>query len=1092
MFLNTLAPVIHLQAAILYNLKNRHMKGKPYTRTGDIVIACNPFQWFTELYSEKQRALYSNKLVWNDNDKDAREGLEPHVYEVSALSYKGLAFGGADQSILVSGESGAGKTETVKICMNHMASVQNGPSKGGSDELDPVVKRVVESNPLLEAFGNAKTRRNDNSSRFGKYLQLQFDNSEASTMAYGPKTESKCKLAGSTCDVYLLEKNRVVGHESEERTFHVFYQLLAAPDSEKTQFWSGLQGTNNDSFKYVGYTDTTKIEGMSDAEHFHKTVETLALIGVKGKKLDSMMKAICIVLQLGNLAFNPDPSNSDKSKVATKSELKDLAALMGVSNEDLKYAITERTMKTKSETYKVPLNADAAKDACDALAKEIYGNIFLWLVKEINIATRAEDNYKDGTMTKFGIVGLLDIFGFESFVTNRFEQLCINYANEKLQQKFTEDIFRSVQQEYEAEGIDLADIFYDDNTDVLDLIESRTGLLALLNEECVRPKGNDQDFVQKALRQNDKSPCLIINKIDRMSFGIHHYAGKVMYDAEGFVGRNQDTLPTDLSDLVAKSTNTVVASVMASEEEPSSSEVRRGAPKRAKSNLVAPTVWGKYKTQLASLMSNLRKTESRYIRCIKPNMKKVPILLEHIPTVEQLRCAGVVAAVTLSRSAFPNKLNNSIVRYRYGNQWDQRAYPSKKKPSMMATEGIRADCDAILRGALKPKEEEHENGRVMRAFVVGKTRSYFRAGALEYLEANRLESGLDGPATSIQAVVRGFLLRRKWDDLTAGSREKERKKKEEEERTVREKAQRKAEKIANEARQKAAAVKQKADAARQKALKEEKALVAERAAKAQEDLEKREKKAKVDKMKRERAERRVLEIEEEEEKERLKALKNTISKLERDLEEKKAKNEKKIGKLQADFEEAEGAKAELKKKHDTLLKKAGMIDKGEVAANKKKVDESEKIVDYLRKENKKVRDQTEKMKEDLQEMKDQNNRLVEANASAGASLDSLEKQKKNLSTHNSKLADNLKKYNAQNDQLRSDLENRNSYFKAETQIRNEYEKAMEQIVDLLEDKCKDHKLVDEVNAAQLQCEVIASHKSSNISPGLIGSDVSDF
>jgi myosin-5 len=215
------------QAGILYNLKSRHQNNKPYTRTGDIVIACNPFQWFHELYTDKQRALYSNKLVWKDSKDDPRDSLEPHVYEISALCYKGLAFTGKDQSILVSGESGAGKTETVKICMNHMASVQKGPGKKDSDEIDPVVKRVVDSNPLLEAFGNAKTRRNDNSSRFGKYLQLQFDNSEAGTMAYGPTTESKCKLAGSVCDVYLLEKNRVVAM-TRRRLSHL-YQLLAAP-----------------------------------------------------------------------------------------------------------------------------------------------------------------------------------------------------------------------------------------------------------------------------------------------------------------------------------------------------------------------------------------------------------------------------------------------------------------------------------------------------------------------------------------------------------------------------------------------------------------------------------------------------------------------------------------------------------------------------------------------------------------------------------------------------------------------------------------------------------------------------------------------
>jgi myosin V len=744
-------------------MKKRHMNGKPYTRTGDIIIAINPFQWFHELYTEKKRTYYSNRLVWEaTGEDDPRDKIEPHVYEVSSLAYKGLAFEGGNQSILVSGESGAGKTETVKICMNHIASVQRGPgSLTSGDELDPVVKRVVESNPLLEAFGNAKTQRNDNSSRFGKYLQLQFDSSSAKHGDITDRSKSHCVLAGSKCDVYLLEKNRVTGHSDKERTYHIFYQLLAAPDSDKASYWPKLKGKNNKDFKYIGHTDTTKIEGMTDAQHYDHTVKTLALINITGDRLATLMRAIAIVMQCGNLTFGAKGGDKDKSDTTSKADLADLASLMGVGESDLTCAFTERTMKTKTEEYKVPLNQDAAKDACDAFAKEVYGKVFLWLVKEINAATCAEDNYK-GPATEFGIVGLLDIFGFESFVVNRFEQLCINYANEKLQQKFTEDVFRAVQLEYEAEGIELAEITYDDNTDVLDLIEGRTGLLALLNEECVRPKGNDQQFVQKALQQNASSPCLIVNKMDRMSFGIHHYAGKVMYDADQFVTRNQDTLPTDLEDIGMKSSNEIVSKKF---EEPPKEPVpgNKRTLVRQKSNLVAPTVWGKYKTQLQELMTNLRKTNSRYIRCIKPNMKKIPVLMEHIPTVEQLRCAGVVAAVTLARSAFPNRLDNPSVRFRYGSMWEKSQYPSAKTSSMDSNEALRCDCDAILNCALKVKETVNNEGKVAKAYVVGKTKSYFRAGALEYLEANR-KSGLDSQAVTIQRFARGWLVRKQVGD----------------------------------------------------------------------------------------------------------------------------------------------------------------------------------------------------------------------------------------------------------------------------------------------------------------------------------------
>jgi myosin-5 len=743
---NTTTPV-YSQAAILYNLKLRHINEKPYTRTGDIVIAVNPYKWHNNLYTEEKRNHYSNRLVWEPSDCDPRGSLDPHVYEVSALSYKGLAFEGEDQSILVSGESGAGKTETVKICLNHVATVQRGhtPKQKSSDAHDPVVKRIVDSNPLLEAFGNAKTIRNDNSSRFGKYLQLQFDKDAGPT---------RCSLVGSKSEVYLLEKNRVVGHNRDERTFHVFYQLLAAPEDVKRKIWNGLKDTTNESFAYVGYTDTDKIEGMTDSNRFKETIQALETVGIKDDKLDHLMKALCIVLQLGNLGFDDHHGDTDKSTVTTKDDLKVLADLMQVPAKQLAMAMTERTFVTRDETHKVPLNATAAKEACDALAKEAYQKIFLWLVSSINEATSA--NVEDGKT--YGTIGLLDIFGFEAFKVNRFEQLCINYANEKLQQKFTADIFKNVQAEYEAEGIDLADIWYDDNTDVLDLIEGSTGLLNMLNEECVRPKGCDQDFVQKAILQNQSSTCLVVDKFDKMSFGIRHYAGRVMYDAEAFVSKNLDTLPTDLQLCTEKCSNPIINTARTEGCAGEAVSSRRGAPKKSESNITAKTVWTKYKSQLAKLMSQLRKTRSRYIRCIKPNIKKVPTLMQHHTVLEQLRCAGVVAGITISRSAFPNQLENSVVLSRYNNMWDKKKYPSQKTSDMSSNEQRAEDCKALMTCALKSKEES-QNGRVVKAFAVGKTRTYFRAGALEWLESGRM-NGLDAQATTIQSAARGWLARR--------------------------------------------------------------------------------------------------------------------------------------------------------------------------------------------------------------------------------------------------------------------------------------------------------------------------------------------
>jgi len=388
-------PFLH-EAAILYNVKARHSKALPYTRTGDIVIAVNPYQWLNHLYYEDVQIKYANKLVWEENENDPRREVEPHVYETSALCYRGLAAGRKDQSILVSGESGAGKTETVKICMNHIASVQRGPvAPTGDDNFsDPVVDKILRSNPLLESFGNAKTTRNDNSSRFGKYLQLQFED-KARNAPIIDKSKSNCILAGSKCDVYLLEKNRVTGHEDVERTYHVLYQMCAAPDSEKEKFWPYLKGKTELDFKYVGQSPPgTKIEGMTDEEHYMNTTKVLNLIHVSDEKQRDLYQAICATMQCGNITFGAKGGDADQSELTSPEEADLLAKLIGVTSNDLSLAFTERTMKTRNETYKVPLNAEVAKESCDAFAKEIYGKLFLWLVSKINLATSAEINYR--------------------------------------------------------------------------------------------------------------------------------------------------------------------------------------------------------------------------------------------------------------------------------------------------------------------------------------------------------------------------------------------------------------------------------------------------------------------------------------------------------------------------------------------------------------------------------------------------------------------------------------------------------------------------------------------------------------------------
>jgi myosin-5 len=986
--------------------------------------------------------LYSEKLVWAAGDMDPRKEVRPHIYETSSLSYKGLAVDECNQSILVSGESGAGKTETVKICMNHIASVQKGPNAGNMVEPEGgnvVVNRVVQSNPLLESFGNAKTRRNDNSSRFGKYIMLQFD--RVLPTPQGQRVPH-CKIAGSKCEVYLLEKSRIVHHDQTERTYHVFYQICSCNEADKIKIWPGLKGTTNASFKYVGFTDFTRYEDMTDCEHYYSTVEGLEKVGVTGDSLMSLMRAITCTLQCGNVTFGPFQGDNEKSCITSKAEFEGLSELIGINQGELEKALTERTMTTRGEVFKVPLTAGVAKDSCDSFAKEIYAKVFLWLVREINAATCAEDNYSGARKSDFGMICLLDIFGFESFPINGFEQLAINYANEKLQQKFTKDIFKAVQEEYKFEGIALDDIKFDDNSDVLELIEGRTGLLAMLNEECMRPKGSDKEFVYKACQANAKSGCLINDRLNGpLDFGVHHFAGKVLYHAKGFLQINQDTISPDLLTIAKLSSNDIIANHLTNDKmskTPDSAadapEIRAG-PKRGKSNLASDTLWNKFKNQLNSLMRNLSETQSRYIRCVKPNSLKKPLIMQHMTTIEQLRCAGVVAAVTISRSAFPNRLDHRacVERFKVLNKRTKGEEKAEKKEKV----DFKEEVIKLLEKTLEPLKDK-ETGK--NQWVVGKTRAYFKMGALEYLEGKRM-SGWGAWAIDIQRVARGWLVRK----VTAGLK---------------------------------MAARQAASGAYAVPIQ-----CQWRGFMARKKLKKLKKAKKGDKKKKKAAGKAVVKIQahvrtflwrpkfkammkEQREKNNLK---DTIKNLENAVRDAEVKRMKEVEDAREAAEaEMETYRIRMKDEMDNDKEK-----QKKSAQQQSLIEESGKIIEYLRKENMKLRGQNETMRKDFKSLKENNQRLMEANASAGQSFQALNDHAKQLNNTNAKLIRNVEGYKGQLEKLKDDLKTRQAYYLAEAEARLAYQKTMAQIVGAIQDKCRDAQLVEDVVIMALECEAEA-------------------
>lgn len=593
------------EAAILYNLKLRHAKSLPYTRVGDIVVAVNPFKWINGLYSSEKQALYAQHLVWEIKDIDegdfgftnetknrkkpcksgedsadcaslssnestvhslpkddvdtkhqpmahgsfySRLGLEPHVYESASLAYRGLASDQQNQTILVSGESGAGKTETVKIVMSNLATIEqtrpfyhdNSKDEGKvkasiTEGMTGIVQQVLESNPLFEAFGCAKTVRNDNSSRFGRFTQLQFEVEDLyDAVMNSRQSVPECLLVGSYCETYLLEKSRVVSHAPGERSYHIFYQLLSASDDEKGKIWDELGNMTNKNFNYISASALTGVEGKLDSDIWGHTKKALKLFGFDGQSFRNLMRALCVVLQLGNISFAPTSDNDDGSEVSSHEELDKLSNLLGITSNDIVKAMTLRVNKIRGEEVVLKSSPTDAKNGCDALAKTIYSRIFDKLVQQINEHTSADVQTRN-KMHNIGTISLLDIFGFEKFNVNRFEQLCINYANERLQQRYVLDNFKAVKEEYTAEGIEIFDFRMVDNSPVVNLLERKESIISSLNEECLRPQGSATSLVYKLKSSHKDCKPFLVDRLQRQcEFGIKHFAGAVTVSFTAF------------------------------------------------------------------------------------------------------------------------------------------------------------------------------------------------------------------------------------------------------------------------------------------------------------------------------------------------------------------------------------------------------------------------------------------------------------------------------------------------------------------------------------------------------------------------------
>ena len=610
-----------------------------------------------------------------------------------------------------------------------------------------IVQRVIDSNPLLEAFGNAKTCLNDNSSRFSRYSKLEFHVEEG-------VLHPMAHIAGSTCQTFLLEKSRVVSHatKNDERTFHIFYQLMEASEKEKERIWSGLVGKTGSSFKYIG--DGGDHDEYTNRIAWNNTISALRTIGVMDSELQTLLSAVCIVLQLGNIIFSANPTNEEEAVISNTEELNILSQMIGVEADELAHCLTYKTMNAVHDTYQVPLKVTDAKSTCDAFAKECYRAVFDWLVSKTNESTCADRNYKNAfKVNKYKCISVLDICGFECFEINGFEQLLINHANERLQKTFTETIIDSVMVEYKEEGLSLGNVEHENNDSVLRFLEGKLGLMSLLNEECIRPQGSDSGYVNKIYASHStssKASKLVFQKHYQLSktlFGIKHFAKQVTYDATGFLMKNKDTLPLDVVNCAMKCSNAIISAGI----QPNHSS----GPKR-KYSLTGASLWTSFERQLTSLFSQIKKTRIWYVRCIIPNTQKSSFNLDLKCALSQLRSVGLLTALKMSHSSFPNKQQFEYILHRFwflGDFGTKYAYGNIKASE---SSEMRRDCEKLLKRVLHSESDD--------SHVVGRTKVYFRSGSLEELEAKRAKA-YDDFASKIQAMVRGILCRKKFKSL---------------------------------------------------------------------------------------------------------------------------------------------------------------------------------------------------------------------------------------------------------------------------------------------------------------------------------------
>jgi len=655
------------EEAIVENIRKRYENDLIYTYIGPVLISMNPY---------KDLKNTGEHIVTNYRGRFPHEN-PPHAYALAEEAYRTMKGEGLNQCILISGESGAGKTEAAKIIMSYVSFVT-----GKSERVEYVKSVVLESNPLLEAFGNAKTIRNNNSSRFGKYFEIQFD-------AYGDPS-------GGKITNYLLEKSRVVYQQENERNFHFFYNLLSGADDQTVQ---SLSLYTADNYFYTNQGQSYTVEGMDDSSDYRDVRNSMSVVGIPNDEQENIVMLIAGVLHLGNVAFSQDGKGN--AAVGDPNVLNFAASMLSVDPYTLTNAMLFRVIQTGGSgarggsTYNVPQNPQQALGAKDALSREIYSRLFDWIVNKINTSLgKYQTPFKS-------VLGILDIYGFEIFGRNGFEQFCINYVNEKLQQYFIELTLKAEQEEYVREGIKWTEIKYFNNQVVVELIEGKVGIFSLLDDICftIHASGGastDLKFLEKLT--GSFSNHQHFRKFNG-AFQVKHYAGDVTYEVEGFSDKNKDTLFSDLIETVQCSGNQFLVSLFPE-------NVTASAQKKR------PTTAGfKIKTSAIALMQALSQCQPHYIRCVKPNDNKRYQDWDAARVQHQVKYLGLLENVRVRRAGFAYRAPFERFLHRY-KKLSKQTWGMWGEWSGSALDGSTTICKDLQ---LDPEE-----------WKVGKTKMFIR------------------------------------------------------------------------------------------------------------------------------------------------------------------------------------------------------------------------------------------------------------------------------------------------------------------------------------------------------------------------------